>query len=222
MAFSDQIAALKEEITNIDFSEVQLDNMGSWPQLVKIAAWLGIFLVLLGLGYQFVISDMLIDKERSVAKEVTLKKDFEKKAYEAANLEAYRKQMVEMDESFSALISQLPSDTEVPGLLEDITSKGTSSGLAFKSIDLKAEKKAEFYVQLPIDIEAEGTYHDMGAFVGGVASLPRIVTLTDFSIRPQGGSRDNSKLQIRILASTYRYKDPEKDGSSKKKKKKRR
>lgn len=217
MAFSDVIADFKDQIQNFDADEIRPDNFGSWPAFIKLIVWVVLFAAIVGLGYYFVISDMIVEKERAIAKEQSLKKEFEKKAHEAANLEAYRKQMEEMADSFSAMISQLPSDTEVPGLLEDITSKGVSSGLNFKKIDLKAEKASEFYVQLPIAIVAEGTYHDMGAFVSGVASLPRIVTLTDFSIRPIGGSRDSSKLEINITASTYRYKGNEQGGKKRKK-----
>jgi type IV pilus assembly protein PilO len=116
-------------------------------------------------------------------------------------------QMVEMEESFGALISQLPSDTEVPGLLEDITNKGLLNGLSISSIDLQPEISREFYVELPIAIVATGSYHDLGAFVSGMAGLPRIVTLHDFTIRANG---DNSAaLSMNITAKTYRYKDGE-------------
>ena len=140
-------------------------------------------------------------------REVRLKKEFEKKAFQAANLEAYRQQMVEMEESFGALIRQLPSDTEVPGLLEDITTKGQLNGLDVKSIDLQKEKAREFYIELPIAISARGSYHDLGAFISGMAGLPRIVTLHDFKITQNKG--DASRLEMKITAKTYRYKDNE-------------
>ena len=91
-----------------------------------------------------------------------------------------------MEESFGALVSQLPSDTEVPGLLEDITNKGLLNGLEIGSIDLKKEQAKEFYVELPIAIQASGSYHDLGAFISGMAGLPRIVTLHDFQISEEG------------------------------------
>jgi type IV pilus assembly protein PilO len=139
------------------------------------------------------------------AKEVKLKKDFEAKAFQAANLEAYRQQMAEMEESFGALVSQLPSDTEVPGLLEDITNKGLLNGLDIASIDLQKESAKEFYVELPIAIAASGSYHDLGAFISGMAGLPRIVTLHDFEITTD--KKDANKLDMKIIAKTYRYKD---------------
>jgi len=187
-----------------DVNDLTAENIGTWPVVVKAIVWVLVFVGIVFAGYNFVISDMLISQEQAIAQEAELKKQFEDKAYQAANLEAYRKQMIEMKESFGALISQLPSDTEVPGLLEDISNRGASSGLEFKSIQLQAEATREFYIELPIQISATGTYHDMGAFVSGVASLPRIVTLSDFTITPQGS---DGTLQLGITASTYRYKD---------------
>jgi type IV pilus assembly protein PilO len=135
-----------------------------------------------------------------------LRTQFEAKAFQVANLDALRDQLKEMEEQFGALLGQLPKDTEVPGLLEDITEKGVDSGLKFSSIALKGEQTAEFYVELPIDINLTGTYHDLGAFASGVAGLPRIVTLHDFKIAPGGGS---GELSMQIVAKTYRYKGEE-------------
>ena len=112
-----------------------------------------------------------------------------------------------MEESFGALVSQLPSDTEVPGLLEDITNKGLMNGLEINSIKLQAEQAREFYVELPIAITATGSYHDLGAFISGMAGLPRIVTLHDFSITARSGN--SNALNLSITAKTYRYKDGE-------------
>jgi type IV pilus assembly protein PilO len=110
--------------------------------------------------------------------------------------------MIELDETFGALLKQLPKDTEVPGLLEDITEVAYGSGLVMKSINLQPEKVSEFYVELPIKIDVTGDYHDFGSFVSGVASLPRIVTLLDYVIKQSDGSR----LSMQIDARTYRYK----------------
>ena len=110
-----------------------------------------------------------------------------------------------MRDSFGALVSQLPSDTEVPGLLEDISSKGELNGLTIESIDLLDEVREEFYVELPIAIEATGSYHDLGAFISGMAGLPRIVTLHDFDIEMTDD--DSSNLSMEITAKTYRYRD---------------
>lgn len=205
MAFSDQIKTLQEQMQGFDVSELSVENMGTWPIVVKLVVWVMVFAGIIFAGYNFLISDLQVTEAAAIANEGELKKQFEDKAFQAANLDAYRKQMEEMKESFGALISQLPSDTEVPGLLEDISNRGASSGLEFNTIALQPEVTKEFYIELPIKIEASGTYHDMGAFVSGVASLPRIVTLSDFSIRPKGDKGSNLKLDI--TASTYRYKD---------------
>jgi type IV pilus assembly protein PilO len=201
MAFEDMTRSLREfDINSLDF-----DNVGSWPVPIKLFIWVVLLLGVLAGGYYYHIQDLQLQLAQVEAKEVELKKDFEKKAFQAANLEAYRQQMVEMEESFGALVSQLPSDTEVPGLLEDITNKGLLNGLEISSIDLQKESAREFYVELPIAINASGSYHDLGAFISGMAGLPRIVTLHDFTINAQG--KDANHLSMNIIAKTYRYKD---------------
>lgn len=201
MAFEDTMRSLRE----FELGDLDLDNVGSWPVPVKVLIWLVLLIAVLVGGYYYHIEDLQLQLAQTEEKEVTLKKDFEKKAFEAANLEAYRQQMVEMEESFGALVSQLPSDTEVPGLLEDITNKGLLNGLAISSIVLQKEQAKEFYVELPIAIVASGSYHDLGAFISGMAGLPRIVTLHDFQLASNKTNPNN--LDMKILAKTYRYKD---------------
>jgi type IV pilus assembly protein PilO len=201
MAFEDTMRSLRE----FELGDLDLDNVGSWPVAVKVLIWLGLLIAVLVGGYYYHIEDLQLQLAQTEEKEVTLKKDFEKKAFEAANLEAYRQQMVEMEESFGALVSQLPSDTEVPGLLEDITNKGLLNGLTITSINLQKEQAKEFYVELPIAIVASGSYHDLGAFISGMAGLPRIVTLHDFQLASNKTNPNN--LDMKILAKTYRYKD---------------
>lgn len=201
MAFEDTLRSLRE----FDIGELDFDNVGSWPLAIKVLVWALLLIAVLVGGYYYHIEDMQKKLADAEAKEVTLKKDFEKKAFQAANLDAYRQQMAEMEESFGALVSQLPSDTEVPGLLEDITNKGQLNGLLIETIDLEKEKAQEFYVELPISISATGSYHDLGAFISGMAGLPRIVTLHDFQIKAVK-DKPNS-LDMKIIAKTYRYKD---------------
>ena len=203
MAAEDILRALQD----FDINDVDLDNIGSMPLVIKIMIWVIALIAVLVLGYFYHVKNLQTDLEASSAKEIELKQEFEQKAFQAANLEAYRKQMVEMEESFGALVSQLPSDTEVPGLLEDITNKGLVNGLELDSIDLQDEVAREFYVELPIRIVGEGSYHDLGAFISGMAGLPRIVTLHDFTILQQSTSSPMLKLQI--TAKTYRYKEDE-------------
>jgi type IV pilus assembly protein PilO len=204
-AIAESLREFQESLQSIDLSDLDFENIGAWPVAVKALAWALVFIVVVFGGYKLIVADMQASFDVVASKEAQLKKEFETKAFEAANLEAYRKQMIEMEESFGALVGQLPSDTEVPGLLEDISNKGVSNGLDFRSIALKPEYAAEFYIELPIDIIVQGTFHDMGAFVSGVAGLPRIVPLHDFTIVPD---KDNvSRLLMNIVAKTYRYKD---------------
>ena len=203
MALEDTMRSLRE----FDLGDLDFDNVGAWPTPIKLVIWL-VLIIAVGLaGYHYHIKDLQLDLTKQEAQEVNLKKEFEKKAFQAANLDAYRQQMVEMEESFGALVSQLPSDTEVPGLLEDITNKGLLNGLRVASIDLQAEQAKEFYVELPIAIKASGSYHDLGAFISGMAGLPRIVTLHDFNISSKGDNAND--LNMSIIAKTYRYKDGE-------------
>lgn len=192
------------DLRDIDFAELNADNIGSWPMSVKIMAWVFVFLLVVIAGYFYNISDMREQLAQVERKELDLKKEFEDKAFKAANLDALRKQMVEMEQSFGALVSQLPTDTEVPGLLEDITNKGVESGLEIKSIKLQPEVSKEFYIELPINIEVTGSYHDFGTFVSGIAALPRIVTLHDFKI--SSDPKTPGTLSMSIAAKTYRYK----------------
>jgi len=203
MAMEDTLRSLRE----FDFSDLDLDNVGSWPMAVKVIIWVLLLILVLAGGYYYHIKGLQETLSREQQRESKLKDEFEDKAFKAANLDAYRQQMVEMKESFGALVSQLPSDTEVPGLLEDITNKGLLNGLDIKSINLQKEKSREFYVELPISISASGSYHDLGAFISGMAGLPRIVTLHDFQINMNDNNA--TKLNMNIISKTYRYKDDE-------------
>ncbi|PIE39415.1 MAG: pilus assembly protein PilP [Gammaproteobacteria bacterium] len=207
MALQDSLRSLQE----VDFNNLDFESVGTWPLALKVIVWLITLVLVLGLGYMYHVKGLQEGLARVEAKELQLRKEFEQKAFQAANLDAYRKQMVEMEESFGALVGQLPSDTEVPGLLEDITNKGLLNGLEIHQIKLEKERAREFYVELPISIEASGTYHDLGAFISGMAGLPRIVTLHDFSIAQ---SKKTGMLDLSILAKTYRYKDSDEDGGA--------
>ncbi|HBM25218.1 MAG TPA: pilus assembly protein PilP [Alcanivorax sp.] len=202
------VRELIDELNSLDF-----ENVGGWPMPVKIGAAVLVFGFVLGLGYFLSIKDLNTRHEQLQREEVTLLESFEQKAFRAHNLDQYRQQLVELEASFETLKSQLPKDTEVPGLLEDITHTGLGSGLEFETIALKDEIEKEFYAELPIDIQVSGDYHGFGAFVSGVAALPRIVTLHDFKIVPvkeEAGSR--GMLDMSITAKTYRYAGGDDDG----------
>ncbi len=214
MSFADALNDLKK----IDLSELDVNNVGSWPVLVKVIAGVLLLLAVLGLGYQFQLKDRQADLEQRSAEEITLKEQFASKAFQAANLDAYKAQMIEMEASFAGLLRQLPSDTEVPGLLEDITRTGLNSGLEFEGIKLLPEVTQQFYIELPIQMSVLGRYEDLATFASAVSSLPRIVTLHDFELKPDGAD-GSSRLRLNILAKTYRYNDKGlagKDGGVKK------
>ena len=191
-----------EQLQNFDLNDLDLNNIGMWPTPVKVILIVLAFLAASFAGYYFWLSAKLEDWNRVERQEVTLRKQYEEKAFAAANLPALRRQRDEMEATFGALLRQLPSDTEVPGLLEDITLTALDNGLKIESVDLESESRREVYVELPITITVEGGYHQFGQFVSGVSSLPRIVTLHDFRIAPNTGG---ANLTMTILAKTYRY-----------------
>lgn len=200
-------AELVRELKNFDWNDLgDPESIGVWPAAVKVVLVIVLFAACGGGGYWFLIKNRQAELARVIGAEAGLRTDLESKAVLAANLEAYRAQMVEMNESFGALLSQLPGQTEVPGLLDDITFTGLGSGLQLDAIQLQSEVAQEFYIELPIDVRVTGGYHDFGAFVSGVASLSRIVTLHDFTINA-GNNRD--ELTMQILARTYRYNSTE-------------
>lgn len=201
MNFAEQFKALNE----FDLSDLDMENIGSWPMALKVIVLALLYAAILVAGFYFHVDDL--NKRLGVVEqeEQTLRQDFEKKAFEAANLEAYKAQLVEMEQRFGTLVAQLPSETEVPGLLEDITDKGELNGLSIKRIDLLSEQAQTFYIELPIAIEAVGSYHDLGAFISGMAGLPRIVTLHDFEITLDADAAP--MLEMSILAKTYRYRE---------------
>ncbi|NUU36736.1 type 4a pilus biogenesis protein PilO [Pseudomonas sp. C2B4] len=200
------LSAWIEGLRGIDINELDTHNIGSWPPAIKVLVGALVMLLVLALGYSFSTSELESQLQLKREEESPLKEQFATKAHMAANLELYSQQMREMENSFGVLLRQLPSDTEVPGLLEDITRTGLGSGLEFEEIKLLPEVAQPFYIELPIQITVTGTYHDLATFVSGVAGLPRIVTLHDFDlapVNPDGGP----KLRMSILARTYRYND---------------
>lgn len=191
-----------DQLNDFDINDIDWTRMGVWPATGKIVLCVILVAAIVAGGYFLFVKDLNIALEKVTGKEQQLRETFRVKAFQAANLDAYREQMKEMEKSFGALVAQLPSDTEVPGLLEDIDERGAESGLTIESITLQGEKRGEFYVELPISIKVRGPYHDFGVFVSGVASMPRIVTLHDYTISK---SAADGMLDMTILAKTYRY-----------------
>src|SRR5262245_16616833 len=179
-----------DQLRSLDLGDLDVNNIGAWPAAIKGVTLFALFVVVLIAGYFMYLTKKQQALETSQKTEVTLRQEFESKAMQAANLEEYRQQKAEMEATFGALLRQLPSDTEVPGLLEDITLTALDNSLKIDSVELQPERKAEFYVELPINIAVQGDYHNIGAFVSGVANLSRIVTLHDFSIKPDKSPND--------------------------------
>lgn len=196
--------SLADKIKELDLNNLDFKNPGAWPFPVMVMACLIVFIVIPLIGYQVYLSDMVTDLKRVQQKEVSLKREFETKAKESANLEEYKAQMQTIQQSFEVLLGQLPKDTEVPGLIEDITKAGLSSGLEFSEIKLLNEVSRQVYKELPVQISVTGNYHSFANFATKVAALPRIVTLNDFSMKPVVNG-DSSKIKITVLAKTYRY-----------------
>lgn len=190
-------------LKNLDFEQFKgLDpnDPGSWPFVVKTAAIIAICIAVLGAGYWLDTQHQLAELDKAKEKEEELKDTFKIKQLKAVNLDAYKQQMAEMERSFGAMLRQLPSKTEVAELLVDISQAGLGNGLEFELFKPLAEKPAEFYAELPIDVKVTGVYHDFGSFVSDVAALPRIVTLHDISI-----TGNDRILMMSATAKTYRY-----------------
>lgn len=190
-------------LTLDDLRGIDLNDVPSWPRSVKIAAVVLVCILILAAGYWFIIKDQLVELEKVERQELVLKDEFMKKKELAINLEAYRQQMVEMQERFGVMLRQLPDRTEVPELLIDITQTGLGRGLQFDLFQPRNKRVADFYAELPINIRVRGTYHQLGEFVSDVAALPRIVTIDDLALSPGGGEQ----LTMSAVAKTYHYLD---------------
>ncbi|MDT8427822.1 MAG: type 4a pilus biogenesis protein PilO [Pseudomonadales bacterium] len=201
MAFESTI----RELRSFDWNNLgDIQSIGVWPGPVKFVLAAVTMLAVLGAGYWFDIKNLQSQLQVLQAEEQRLRAEYTQKAFMAANLEAYREQIETMETAFSDLLRQLPSQTEVPDLVDDVTATGLGSGLSFARIELDQEIVQEFYIEQPIQLEVLGSYHDFGTFVSGVASLPRIVTLHDFDI---DAGADRSVLEMTITAKTYRYRN---------------
>jgi len=191
-----------------ELNELDFQDMGNWPMPAKALGIAVMCIVILFAGYWFDTKDQLSQLERAELQERKLKAKFKSNAKKAANIVLYKQQMVDMKQSFGAMLKQLPSETEVAELLVDVSQTGLASGLEFDLFKVEAEIPLEFYAELPIRIRVTGNYHEFGSFVSGVAALPRIVTLHDFSISKE---KEGDQLVMEATAKTYRYIDEDID-----------
>lgn len=199
---------------NLDINDLDVTNVARWPAAAKAVVILFLMGAVIFLGYWFHTKDQLAELAVAEDKEVGLKVIFETKAKQAVNLEAYEKQLEEMRESFGAMLRQLPNKTEVADLLVDVSQTGLASGLEFQLFQPQGEVPREFYAELPISIQVLGNYHEFGAFVSGVAALPRIVTVHDVGI-VNAGKDGTGLLRMTLTAKTYRYIDEEEAADNK-------
>lgn len=197
----------------VDLKNLDVNNMGVWPVGAKLVVCLLIALVIVGLGWYFFVADKVTELESGQAQEVTLRADFEEKAARAANLEPLKQQLAQMEQMLQQMLRQLPSRTEMPDLIVDISQTALASGISNELFQPGAEIQQDFYAEKPITLRMVGTYHQFGSFVSGVASLPRVVILTmhDISLKPRGGGAitANSDLVLEGTVRTYRYLDDE-------------
>lgn len=188
-----------------DLRSIDFNNVSAWPLPIKITGIAMVCVIILFLGWYFVIADELEQLDQEQKKEAGLKETFSGKKALAINLDEYRRQMEEMGEQFGTLLRQLPNKTEVPNLLVDITQAGLGRGLDFVLFKPEKEAPLDFYAELPVSIKVIGTYHELAQFVSDVAALPRIVTVGSLDITAD----KNGKLSMAAVAKTYRYLEAE-------------
>lgn len=195
-----------------DLRNLDRNNIGAWPKSVKIFFAALIIGLILFLGWYLKISSQQDDLKSAQTKEESLKKDFAAKQAKVVNLEAYRKQLDDMKEMLQTMLRQLPSKTEMPDLLNDITQAALGAGIETELFQPGAEVMKDFYAEKPIQLKMLGTYHQFGTFISNVASLPRVVILTmhDVSLHPvKAATAHNGELSLEGTVKTYRYLDDE-------------
>ncbi len=187
-----------------DLKALDPNNIGNWPTAPKLGLLLFGLILIVFAGYWLDWQGQLEDLDKTENKEAQLRQIFLDKKKQAVNLEVYRKQLVEIGQSFGTLLKQLPNKSEMDALLTDINQAGLGRGLQFELFRPAAQETvSEFYAELPISIRITGNYHEIGAFASDIAKLPRIVTLNDININPtQAGT-----LAMDAVAKTYRYLD---------------
>jgi len=191
---------LVEELRSLDVNDV-----GRWPLPFRLAVIIVVFMVVVGLGfYWFIYKDKMPVLERAQADELQYRDTFESKQKKAANYDAYKAQLAQIEQSFGTMLRQLPGETEIPSLIVDISQTGLGAGLQERLFEPQPEVPKDFYAEKPIKIRLTGGYHEIGRFVSGIAALPRIVTLHNITItRENPNSFDD--LSMEVTAQTYRY-----------------
>lgn len=189
-----------------ELKQLDTKNPGNWPWPFKVGALVLIFVLILAAGFFVFYQNQLNDLEGQQKKEADLKTTFLEKKKLAVNLEAYQQQRAEIEQSFGALLKQLPTRSEMDALLIDINQAGLGRGLQFDLFKpAPTETTTEFYAERPINLKVVGNYHDLGAFASDVSKLPRIVLLNDLNVV----IAKDGILNMEAVAKTYRYLDPD-------------
>jgi type IV pilus assembly protein PilO len=190
-------------------NQLDFQNIGDWPGVAKAVLLILLCGSVAAAWYYFDTKDQIEHLRGVESEEVRLHRDFESKQQKAANLDAYRQQLAEMQESFGAMLRQLPDKTEIPGLLVDVSQTGLASGLRFELFKPTGEVEKGFYAEFPIQIRVTGQYPEFGKFVSGLAALPRIVTIHNVNIsahnESSGANGEAPPLTMNATVKTYRY-----------------
>lgn len=191
---------LFEELSSLDINDID-----SWSRRMKLFMAGLLCIAIVAAGYYFIIKDKFVDLEVVEKKETQLRKSFLDKKALAINLDAYKDQMVEAEETFGVLLKQLPNESEIPDLLIDMTQVGLSRGLQFEQIKPGNTIAKDFYAEKLVNIKANGAYHQIAGFISDVAALPRIINVANFKLTRQDG--DSSNLTLEAVTKTYHYLD---------------
>lgn len=200
----------------LNLRELDINNIGAWPRNAKVGLCVLIVALIIGLSWWLFVRDMRTELEGLQRQETDLRAEFETKQGRAANLEPLKQQLAQMEQQLQQMLRQLPSKTEMPDLIVDISQTALATGIQNELFQPGPETPKEFYAEKPISLRMVGTYHQFGAFVSGVASLPRVVIMTmhDISLQPKDAKRDpnakigpNSALELAGTVKTYRYLD---------------
>lgn len=205
-----------------DFQNIDFQRLGTWPNSVKGVVGAVIFLIIGGIGWYFWVQPLRDQLAGVEGKEMELRQTFEGKQKKVANLEAYKKQLDDIREMLKQMLRQLPSKTEMPDLLVDVSQTALSTGIDTQKFQPGAEMPKASYAEKPIELSMIGTYHQFGSFISGVASLPRVVILTmhDISLKPaatgaKGEAVPAGALKLEGTVKTYRYlEDDEASGAA--------
>jgi type IV pilus assembly protein PilO len=200
----------------VTLKDLDFNNIGGWPQQAKIGFCVIVGVLIVGLAWWLFVRDQREELAGLERQEADLRSEFETKQGRAANLEPLKQQLAQMEQQLQQMLRQLPSKTEMPDLIVDISQTALATGITNELFQPGPEVPKEFYAEKPIALRMVGTYHQFGGFVSGVASLPRVVIMTmhDISLQPRSKSKDgaitpNSPLELAGTVKTYRYLDEE-------------